>query len=286
MNLKVDAQIGVAIFLGGTIGAKLAQTWETHFYLGIILGAIAGWILSDPMRFLRAVKRAFEESVAWGPAFVQLWIWLFVSVTTIWAAFFTVVSLLQGGIGISFDWHLFLWILGVLGLFGSAGLAAGEVMEIASKYPANKWSSARKTTIAKHSNYAIRYFNPIAPVVWVIYWLLRSISWLYRRLEAMWAIRKELLVTTKLVGIYKYGQFRHLFLPAIVSFADRTIRYHHSKLARLSLIWSAVGGTLGWYLADKWFIGVLIGAVLAVADYEVVGVRWLKVADSKLKFGS
>jgi len=69
-----------------------------------------------------------------------------------------------------------------------------------------------------------------------------------------------------------------LVLFAIAAY--KTFRLVHSDMRLLCLVDSAIGGTAGYYLGNP-IIGGIIGALCGLLNYELVSVRWLRLVPVK-----
>lgn len=83
------------------------------------------------------------------------------------------------------------------------------------------------------------------------------------------------LIIGAVYGIYKAA-------PFIWKLAVGTFRLIHSDMRLLCMADAALGAFVGYYCNNP-LIGGIVGAVLGVVNYEIVSVRWLKLAPKMIR---
>ncbi len=266
----VNARIGLAIFFGVLGGPALALALRCVGVgdgLGLVTAALVGgsiaWIACDPLRLVRAVRRAVhvvcEEYVHWLKYFVGF----LIMVSTFWIGLFILtnspVVLL----------NTLLWTPVV----GATLVAACLFTCLHIHYGSASVDPAPRPDDILGA--ALKYGNPIALAFWACILTFRLLRWILRSTPtALGHIGNGACLVGRSV----------LHLPKnLYAIAKLTFRYYHSTDTRICFIDAALfAGGAYWYgvgLADL-VLWALAGAVFGIINYEVVSVRILKIAPS------
>ena len=117
------------------------------------------------------------------------------------------------------------------------------------------------------SNLIAVCFYPVRGIVIGVRHVLRGLYYCATHpLEIAVAIKRVFVVTCKTLG----------------AFIEWAIVYVHSERRTLCLVDAAIGASIGYFFGSV-IIGALAGSILSVINYEMVSVRWLKIAPAKTK---
>ncbi len=256
MFQRESKRIGLACFVGASVGTILSTVvgvetiWQQILAIvGILAGGAVGWLVYDLPAVWHAFRRAFRQTVAWRPD--------------------KKLFLDSGKFTLAFLGLLVLGLLGPALLYGVIGYLLSEKSVIpaihglsiliwfVSLYDGELCDSETKGVISRLKTSALMSLGwPFVLIIGVLFLFYFA---LYESFMAVLSTVKWSLVVIK-----------------------RTFVYVHSAERRICFVDSIIGGVVGYWLAGGNVayagVGGLVGAIVGIANYELISIRWLKLA--------
>lgn len=268
--------IGFACALGAFIGALLALEFKARFQYGMYLwlvGALIGgstaYIVVDFREFCSGVARAYRATIAWKP-FVPFWKAFGARFLAHLSATFTI-----------------LLVLGTIILFGDMEknhLSARFFGDISMFFLGYIALAAILITV-------LNPFSLLEPIRRREKWLNETDSDYKFRLHFEKKESFESFLCTNPIGIIiilfclivvkPFCLIYNVFWFDIKKLVVKAFFYVHSDRRTICFVDSILGATAGFFYGSA-FIGAVVGAVLGMANYELVSIRWLKLAPVKV----
>lgn len=260
--------IGFACALGAFIGGLIAQSLGGQYLWtgGAVIGGIVAYIAIDFKQFCAGAARAYRKTAAWQPdklfwkAFGAEFVMASACCATLLSIALSMVTFIEYGQGrlesemlaIS-AYMLIVWFVASLVatlLFASENLRRDS--EVPFVYE-NRLHDNIETNLT-----IARYCNPMSAFYWTCYFVV----WLIRRSPA------GISASAKFLGQFTYATFV----------------YVHSARRTICFVDASIGTAIGFMCSDGLtgvLIGTVVGALLGVANYEIVSIRWLKLVPTR-----
>ncbi len=276
--------IAFACFLGAFVGTlvalNIAERFEYGRYfwgIGALLGGIVAYFAVDFRYFCAGVAHSYRKTIAWRP--YRLW-WRafgvsFVAFLTMASTALTVMILLFAVSGSLVLLTTLVTIPGALwvGCFSLAfcllGISYFEVGRYNRTFEA--WEKSLHESIEENHS-LIRKLNPIAGLIFVVLAVVGLGIGVVRGI--CYAAISSPKAAVVVGSVLKAARKRLLQFVAGVFF------YVHSERRTLCFVDATLGAAIGYSFGSA-IIGAVAGAFLGVLNYELISVRWLKLAPAK-----
>ena len=264
---KETWSVGFACALGSFIGALCAIEIATRFTygswvwgIGALLGGVTAWVVVDFRHLCAGIARAWRATVNWRPDHV--WWKAYVFLLAGYIAVFSNVLVMMAIAGVTRTSSYI--AVTILCLFCSIVIAGAGLPNPPIWH---KERTRQLEDVIDDGWRMMRNLNPIA----VVYWILRSVFWM------IWRIPSAAVFVLK-----SAGPAVKLCFASGRQFSVTTFRYVHSERRKLCFVDATIGAVVGYFLGSA-VLGAAIGAMLGMVNYELVSVRWLKLAPEKSK---
>lgn len=292
----MDARIGLVVLISILASVSISRyffglTNARGLVIAAACGGVLGYVLWDPARFLGSLMRAGKETFRRIGVFLAVALAYMSMVATVMIFMGVVVALMaasEGGIG-----TLGLERIGSLSFwleFLIFTLSMGLGLSVLTVYGAN---ADKFDTLVKDGEYRREYIRPalvaMNPVA-ATYWIVRGV------ILVLVAVAKGLLFHRRSSGQHwlwalissVFGAITSM-LGAFLSFGKRVYRYYHTTQSRICFTYATLFSVLAYWFGsplELLFVWAITGALVAVLDYELISVRWLKLAPSNFNKGT
>ncbi len=239
----------IACACGAGIGSMLALQLGWLWPLGALMGGVIAWIIVDFRALCTGVAQVYQRTIAWKPDMLY-WRavrWLVIAHFSIALSGVSIISILE-------------WVLQpvpsmVVVMYVTSFFAIMHVLvTFALAIHLASYSAFCLQSEIERQRIVARCANPVGLIYYAFYYLYRGL------------VNVPRAVTATGRGLKVLGTF---LWTAFV--------YVHSARRTLCFTDAAIGATVG-YLCGNALWGALVGGVLGFLNYELVAVRWLKVA--------
>ncbi len=263
--------VAFACAFGAFIGALSALEISARFaygsYLwgiGALLGGAVAYVAVDFRHFCAGVAHSYRRTIAWRP-FVSFWTAVgmefisFMSLVTTCLSAFAIFVLLAADSTVARDISAIftLMFIAIMCIMGSLSLSIN-----ARKGRTDcEWERSLLRSRQLSWNFFLKT-NPLSVSVMIVagtFYLLR------------------VLVGGTLSGIVSLPRFVAEGGRKLANFVVGVFVYIHSERRTICFVDATIGAAIG-YSYGSVFIGAVAGVVIGLVNYEVVSVRWLKLA--------
>ncbi len=291
MEKNKPLMIGLSCAIGSGIGVLLAAHYHVFWWVGVLVGGLAGYLVYDIKHLIAMIPIAWKyaveavkknrtkerrkinwKSIGKDAGSIFLYIYGLV-MPALFVATVTVKLDTYLGHPTNATNAIVCWVT-VLGLLSGAALSvfsnAAYAAEIKSTDPKNKLDRNGLLVKIWGIGFILRFLEKRArAIVWLtlvncliayLYILPRSFF-----LIAFYYLPKEVLICIKRVVIFA------------CRFIWKFIKLIHSDVRMIVAFDSMVGGTIGHFCHDNIWIGMLTGAVFGVVNYLVIALWAMKL---------
>ncbi len=265
--------IALACALGAFIGGLISNQLGGQYLwtLGALIGGLVSYVAIDFNHFRAGVTSAYDNVIAWQPHRLY-WQAFFVNFLGAWLISLTFVTYLFGflfwvdytGLTSNLERSMRLLIGGsVIWLFLSAisfTWATGNVERRSWMKNDEQYEVYLRRQLALGRS-MVRNGHPIAVISNIVYWTVHCLYF---------------TVTNIPLIVRQVGHCALL----LAKFIATVFVYVHSARRTICFVDAAIGTAVG-YTYGNVLVGVVAGAILGFVNYEVVSVRWLKLAPTR-----
>lgn len=307
---KESWSIAFACALGAFIGALSALEIESYFaygkYLwifGALFGGLVAYLAVDFRQFCTSIARSYRMSAsniarAWRPAIMWrpnklYWKSLiatefaFSAILTSLVLFFVAGGLVDEYLRLSDPakgFMIFLRGITVIASFVTVAIMAAAPWGLTKE----NWSEGRRVGTSSYEEYLVentedswtifKFGNPIV-LPFLLLFVAVETAW-----EALkWCWQNRVRIANAMISTANAVVTAACFVGSEVKlFVLRTFVYIHSERRTICFVDAALGSLAGFFFGSV-AIGVVVGAMLGIINYELVSVRWLKLAPAKAK---
>ena len=263
--MNTEKNIAIACFMGAALGTLLALQFGYFWWIGILMGGAAGYILFRLKEAIRAVRHAWSSLPDARAATVAArnGVWNFVCATG------AVLAMLCFALSI---------LIMIVGLAMSLGVGT----EMSAPRPSQAMA-VQEMVVPAHYWMVGAGVLLFAAVLLLAFVLLAAKD----RKAAFRTILNCFLLTPLVLPFTLAFAIGSALLPyackgssrlAVLCFklARRTFILVHSELRLLCLTDAMIGSVAGYFCGNA-LIGGVVGAVCGLANYKLVSVKWLKL---------
>lgn len=270
MNIENNhIRITTACFLGGSIGALLALQFVAYFWwVGVLMGGGIGYLMYNLKEVCSTAQKVWKAM----PEKQELFGMCHEFRTKIAVGFLSSVTIICATIiGVALSFSVMSSLLFVpLGLANVLGIYLHEPMNGLEFTPTGYTLGTIAATLAgytfsliigenKRGNFFTRHSFVFGGI------LLSPIG--------MFVTIPLFILSIVVGGCYLFCRY----LPVLCKLISRTFKLIHSDIRLLCMTDSLIGATAGCFMGNA-LLGGLIGVVSGLLNYELVSVRWLKLA--------
>ncbi len=272
-----------ACFLGAFIGTltalDIATLYGEYFWVvGPLFGGIVAYIAIDFRHFCAGVAHSYRKTIGWKP-YKLYWQTIAAVVKSVLAVttsmcLFSFLSSASIALATSFvepslNALLLAQLLGFLAAIFSLGGVAAFVLSslycfhymVRGDWEVHEYERYLCSMILQHQNTA-RTSNPVALGMDVLFGIRHCFS--------------NVAVGLTYVPVVAMVVAMKVF-KALKAFTVGVFIYVHSERRTLCFVDAAIGASIGYAFGSA-VIGAIAGTALGVINYEIVSVRWLKLA--------
>jgi hypothetical protein len=260
----------IACGFGAFIGGLVANQFASHLpfldslagFVGMLVGGFVGYITIDFREICTAIPRAWSKTINWRP-YRPFW----VAALTYPLPWLIIMLYMVIGFYLSMYHHIKLTnkevisvmeIVADIFLFFAVILFFGGISNLKKDAKGRNFRSLR--SLVRSNRADLKFARDLTPPYLV-----------FRTFKALQFCVKELAWAIMLLR----------FMPAILStlgqFCKELFILVHSDRRVVCFMSAATGAGIGFFGFHQVVAGLVAGAVLGFIDYEVVGVRWLKL---------
>lgn len=254
-------KVFMACALGGGVGALVAlQMWQPFWWVGMLVGALVGYLAYEFDEVRRAVSLAWRKTIGWRPKWRPRREW--------WRVFLRLLPNSVLGFPSVFSvpfFSLFAWTFDAREVAGNI-LTFGFLVLFFVMLGVNINISTTARVLEGEMN-----VSKAVKEAWEIN-VFRVYFWVGPR-----AIGKGVwLAVTRGPGWVARG------VVVIARFLWQVFCLVHSEMRLLCGLDAAIGAAVGYWLGNA-SIGALAGGIFGLANFEIVSRRWLKLVPMKAK---
>lgn len=254
---EIFGACALGAFIGSLIAIRLSAIW-LGLPIGMFLGGMVGYLSYRFEDVLTACKRASH----WRPD------WRRFGMRIAYALLFCLFLSVQLTLFLPtiFCWRVYPhadptgWLVIPLLLLSVPFFVLMWISDRTRSYEDTIPVLKDELIVSAYGRWCLKYLNIVAVTFWISYGMIRLIIYI--------VIRTPRAIATASVSVAKF--IRDAFL------------YIHSRERLLVFTDAAIGAGIGWSFQNP-IIGALLGGVLGVLNFEILSVRILKLAPSRIR---
>jgi len=265
--MNTTLKIFLSAALGALIGSLVALELTSYlWWIGAIVGGLAGYLAYEIHRIPRAVKNGFEQILNFRPDYkmIRRFFLAYLGGLSISYTFSIIccIGLLNTNTAINSE-EIVLFSVIYLPLFLSV---CALLAILAATLPPNEQTDENIRVIRESHRrlrmVAIKYLNPLAFPFTIIYLIVKSITKNHLRIISF--IKKSLLFMVIGFWLKLYFLLKFIFIQI------------HSDVRVICMIGAAIGSIIG-YIFQNPILGAIVGGIMGILSYQIISVRILKL---------
>lgn len=268
-SINIALACAVGALIGALVSIEIAERFafgQYVWFVGALLGGGIAYCLVDFGEFCAGVRHAYFKTIDWRPhpmsfraAFAMFCAYTMMTQNMFFIIFLAVPVYIAGKDFEFWPWLAFSLLALGIGLLASVAIWRG-------RQNATNWAWLKHQRVMEKQGWKMFYW---ANVIGLSIWLIFLVGWLLW--NAIIRIPRAYIATYHGIGwlIRQASLFlKHLFIQI------------HSQRRVLCFVDASFGAAAGFYFGNA-IIGMAVGALLGLLNYELVSVRWLKLAPTR-----